>query len=88
MAIAYDGAKQYTKEQTIGEELYQRRSQKLGPDHPDTISSMQNLAYVYFRQGKNREQKRYQEAESLYREALGGEIKALGNNHPEIAYAW
>ncbi len=63
--------------------LYQRalaiREQQLGPDHPDTATSLNNLAELYKSQGK------YIEAEPLYQRAIAIDEKALGPEHPGLA---
>jgi hypothetical protein len=51
------------------------RSQ-LGPDHPDTATSLNNLAGLYDSQG------RYSEAEPLYLQTLEIWMHTLGENHP------
>ena len=51
----------------------------LGPDHPDTASSLNNLAGLYRAQG------RYAEAEPLYRRALAIREAVLGPDHPDTA---
>lgn len=51
----------------------------LGPEHPDVARSFKNLAAVSYRQ------KRYQEAELLYRRALAILESSLGTKHPEFA---
>jgi CHAT domain-containing protein len=48
----------------------------LGPDHPATLISVNNLAELYRTQG------RYGEAEPLYRRALATNEKVLGPEHP------
>jgi hypothetical protein len=48
----------------------------LGPRHPDTLISLNNLALLYRAQG------RYSEAEPLYREALQASREVLGPRHP------
>ena len=55
------------------------REKVLGPDHPDTARSLNNLAKVYEYQGH------YKQAEPLYKRALGIHEKALGPNHPDTA---
>lgn len=61
--------------------LYRRalaaREKVLGPEHPNTLSSVNNLAALYESQG------RYGEAEPLHRRALAGREKALGLEHPD-----
>jgi tetratricopeptide (TPR) repeat protein len=52
------------------------RTNKLGTDHPDTLVSKNNLAWVYHLQGK------HDQAEALYREAIEGARRKLGIAHP------
>ncbi len=51
----------------------------MGPDHPDTATSLNNLAELYKSQGK------YIEAEPLYQRAIAIDEKALGPEHPGLA---
>jgi tetratricopeptide (TPR) repeat protein len=53
--------------------------QELGPDHPDTAESLNNLAILYFYQGK------YEQAEPLYQRALAIYEQQLGPLHPDTA---
>jgi tetratricopeptide (TPR) repeat protein len=53
--------------------------QVLGPDHPDTATSLNNLALLYEAQG------RYGEAEPLYQRALALSERLLGPEHPNVA---
>jgi hypothetical protein len=48
----------------------------LGEEHPDTLMSMINLAWVYTSQGK------LQEAVDLGERALEGQRRILGETHP------
>ncbi|MBV9849169.1 MAG: toll/interleukin-1 receptor domain-containing protein [Armatimonadetes bacterium] len=63
--------------------LYRRAlaifEQALGPEHPDTAASLNNLAVLYKSQG------RLDEAAPLYRRALAIDKEALGENHPGYA---
>ena len=52
------------------------REKVLGNEHPDTLTSINNLASVLQDQGK------YDEAEQMNRRALDGREKALGKEHP------
>ncbi|KAH8598596.1 Tetratricopeptide repeat-domain-containing protein, partial [Bisporella sp. PMI_857] len=54
-----------------------RREKVLGPEHPDTLISMNNLAGVLEHQG------RYEEAESVNRQTLARREKVLGPEHPD-----
>lgn len=51
------------------------REQQLGPQHPDTARSLDNLATLY------NTQERYAEAEPLYQRALEIYKRVLGRNH-------
>ncbi len=61
----------------VAEQSYRFAEQKLGPDHPSTLSSVNNLAVLYESQG------RYGEAEPLYRRVLAASEKVLGPEHPD-----
>ena len=52
------------------------REKALGPDHPHTATSLNNLAGLYYTQGK------YDLAEPLYERALAICEKVLGPDHP------
>jgi Flp pilus assembly protein TadD len=55
------------------------RRRVLGPEHPQTVNSMNGLAGDLFREG------RYAEAEKLYRETFDIERRVLGPEHPDTA---
>ena len=63
--------------------LYQRalaiREKALGPDHPDTATSLNNLAGLYQAMG------RHEQALPLYQRALAMMRKTLGPDHPDTA---
>jgi tetratricopeptide (TPR) repeat protein len=63
--------------------LYQRalaiREHQLGPNHPNTASSLNDLANLYQDQGK------YPETEPLYQRALAIYEQQLGPHHPNTA---
>jgi hypothetical protein len=48
----------------------------LGKEHPDTLKSVDNLAYFFHGQ------KRFREATMLYEKACSGFMKVLGPSHP------
>ena len=50
-----------------------------GPDHPETLKAMSNLALAIQSQG------RLAEAEQMYREVLAAEQRVLGPEHPFTA---
>ena len=51
----------------------------LGHEHPDTATSLNNLAMLYDHMGD------YAKAEPLYKEALEIRQKVLGPDHPDTA---
>lgn len=53
------------------------REKVLGVDHPDTSTSVNNLALVLLYQGK------YKQAEEMNRRGLAGYEKVLGVHHPD-----
>jgi tetratricopeptide (TPR) repeat protein len=50
---------------------------KLGADHPNTLATKNNLAALY------NAQRKYDQAESLYKEALDGQSAKLRADHPD-----
>ncbi|KAL2018281.1 hypothetical protein VTK56DRAFT_985 [Thermocarpiscus australiensis] len=50
----------------------------LGKEHPDTLTSMNNLALVL------RRQRKYKEAKQMHRQALQLREKVLGKEHPDM----
>jgi tetratricopeptide (TPR) repeat protein/CHAT domain-containing protein len=69
----------YQEAVRIQEKVLAWTEQNLGPDHPDTANSVNNLAQLYYSQGV------YAKAEPLYIRALAIRQKALGPNHPLTA---
>ena len=63
------------------EKLYKRaltgNKEQLGPDHPDILRTVQNLANIYSNKG------RYDDAEELYKRVLTGREEQLGPDHPD-----
>src|SRR5450755_2576671 len=79
-------AGRYLREQGLygqAEPLFQSalaiREKVLGPEHPDTATSLNNLAWLY------REQGQHEQAEPLYQRALAIREKVLGPEHPDTA---
>jgi tetratricopeptide (TPR) repeat protein len=67
---------QYTAAGLSHRQAFEIRKSILGKEHPDTLSSMHELAVVLGDQGK------YKEAEKIYRETLILKKKILGGEHP------
>ena len=55
------------------------REEQLGPTHPQTATNLNNLANLYYNQGK------YEQAEPLYQQALSIYEEQLGPTHPRTA---
>ncbi len=72
-------AGQYAESEPFALESVSVAVQTCGPDHPETASTLGNLAIVYENQG------RYEEAEPLYLRALNIREDSLGPDQPETA---
>jgi ankyrin repeat protein/tetratricopeptide (TPR) repeat protein len=57
--------------------IFRKMCEIAGAEHPKTLTSMNNLAAVLRDQGK------YQEAESMHRQALATRERLLGKEHPD-----
>jgi hypothetical protein len=71
-----DSQGKYEEAEAINRQTLARREKVLGPEHPDTLGSMNNLAGVLNSQGKHKE------AEVMHRQTLAGMEKVLGHEHP------
>ena len=67
---------EYAAAEEIGRTAVVIKEKTLGPEHPDTLTSVDNLGLVVERQGK------YEEAEAMHRRALKEREKVLGVEHP------
>ena len=67
---------EYAKAEPLYQEALRIRQKVLGPEHPDTAISLNNLAVLYQDIGE------YAKAEPLLREALRIRQKVLGPEHP------
>jgi len=72
-------AGQYAEATAIAERSLAWREVELGPEHPDTAQSLNNLALLHHVQGL------YAKAEPLFQRALAIREKALGPEHPDTA---
>jgi serine/threonine protein kinase/Flp pilus assembly protein TadD len=62
------------------EKAYAIRHERLGPEHPDTLTSLHNLGMLRSRQGKAGE------AIALFRDALDKRQRVLGPQHEDTLY--
>jgi tetratricopeptide (TPR) repeat protein len=77
LAVFYQELKHPEAERFLKEAL-DGRTRILGPDDPDTLRSVHNLARFYFYYGRSR----YADAEPLFQRALAGRLK-VSDQHPE-----
>jgi tetratricopeptide (TPR) repeat protein len=75
----YAGQGNYELALPLYEEILLQCKQRLGAEHPDIATCLNNLAGLYERQG------RYEEAVPLYLQALEMSRKLLGTEHPDLA---
>jgi CHAT domain-containing protein/tetratricopeptide (TPR) repeat protein len=71
------GQGKYSEAIVIAQRALTLGEQTLGREHPDTLTSVNNLALLYEAQG------RYGEAEPLCKHALEGRERVLGREHPD-----
>ena len=71
----------YPRAQLLLQQAMGIRQRVLGPEHPDTLASMNNLANVLDDEGH------YAEAETLYRETLDIRRRVLGPEHPDTIWS-
>ncbi len=70
-------AHQYADAEKLTRESLVLRTRVLGPDHPNTLMSMNNLAWLLEQEGKTAE------AEKLFREVGEIQRRVLGPEHPD-----
>jgi tetratricopeptide (TPR) repeat protein len=73
-AVASEG--KYAQAAALDDQIMHIRQHVLGPEHPDTLNSMSNLALDYVDEGK------YQEAKKLHSQTLQLQRRVLGPEHP------
>jgi tetratricopeptide (TPR) repeat protein len=75
----YKGQGLYTQAEPWFEQCLEITKKRLGAEHPDVATSLNNLALLYRYQG------RYSQAELFYIQALALRLKLLGAEHPDVA---
>jgi tetratricopeptide (TPR) repeat protein len=75
MCLKSDG--RYNEAEILFDEMIDTRKRVLGPKHPDTLTSMANLASTYQNQG------RWKEAEELFVQIIEMRKRVLGPEHPD-----
>ncbi|MEM9543319.1 MAG: tetratricopeptide repeat protein [Cyanobacteria bacterium P01_E01_bin.42] len=79
MARYYNEQGLYSQAEPYYRQCVSVTGDRLGEEHPDVATSLNNLAGLYESQG------RYSEAEPLYSQALELMRKLLGKEHPDVA---
>ena len=77
IASAYHAAGRLTEAITLNVQLLTDSIRILGPDHPDTLTILNNLAGAYESAG------RLDEAITLYEQVLPNRTRILGEDHPD-----
>jgi tetratricopeptide (TPR) repeat protein len=75
-AVQLYGQGKYKEAATVAEKARALAEQAFGPEHPITLQSVNDLAFLYQAQG------RLAEAEPLYKRALEARERVLGKEHP------
>jgi tetratricopeptide (TPR) repeat protein len=71
-----DAEANYEEAEAIYRRVLEVREKVFGREHPDTLTTVDDLGSVLLRQG------RYKEAEAMHQQALEGREKVLGPEHP------
>ena len=69
----------YDRAVVVAEEALVLAERKVGPDHSDVATILNDLALIYYSQGQ------YAQAEPLHKRALAIRERALGPDHPDLA---
>ena len=77
LSVAFSSLGQFEVALRHARRAYDLRLRLLGPEHPDTLSSMHNLAFVLQKLGK------FDEARTLNERALEIRRRVLGPEHPD-----
>ncbi|KAG8792095.1 hypothetical protein FRC12_007206 [Ceratobasidium sp. 428] len=76
-ALAYDKNAQWREAEKLEARVVDARKRALGEWHPDTLTSMNNLALIY------QSQARWTEAETLHTRVLETRKQTFGERHPD-----
>jgi hypothetical protein len=77
LAITYIGQGQWDKAEKLLVQVTEISKTKLGDDHPNTLSSLANLAFAWKSSGRD------EDALNLLRDFLAKQKRIQGTNHPE-----
>mmetsp|Transcript_11498 Transcript_11498/g.14396 ORF Transcript_11498/g.14396 Transcript_11498/m.14396 type:complete len:93 (-) Transcript_11498:29-307(-) len=74
LASMYCRQGKYDKAEKLYKKCFQLQKDTFGPTHPQTLTSMNNLALLY---------KKYNKSETLFKQCLQGRKEVLGEDHPD-----
>ena len=77
IGLAYFDMTLFSEAEPQLERAAELRKRALGPEHPDTLTSLDELGILYNLQGK------YPAAQTLLRQVLEARKRVLGENHPD-----
>ena len=77
VGMCLNSDRRWTEAETLAIQVTNFRRKTLGQEHPQTFTSMNNLAVILQSQGK------YEAAKPLYDETLRLRKKVLGQEHPD-----
>ncbi|MCX5434745.1 tetratricopeptide repeat protein (plasmid) [Streptomyces sp. NBC_00257] len=77
LARVLSAARASTQERMLRQHVLDAETRALGPQHPDTLESRNNLALTLYWVGE------YAEAVDLHRQTLNDRIRVLGPQHPD-----
>jgi hypothetical protein len=77
VADAYSLGGRWDDAEKLELQVVETRKRKLGADHPDTLTSMGNLALIYYRQGQ------WNAAQDLFVQVMDLSKKKLGADYPD-----
>jgi eukaryotic-like serine/threonine-protein kinase len=81
MGNVYDNLGLYSRAQSLLQQTVDTRRRVLGPERPETLRSMNNLARTLDHEGH------YAEAQALVRKTLDAERRVLGPEHPDTVWS-
>jgi tetratricopeptide (TPR) repeat protein len=77
LGVFYKNQGRYDLAESIFQECLTLQQEILGKSHPNTLTTMHNLAQLYHSKSQ------YQAAESLFKESLAYRETTLGRSHPD-----
>lgn len=79
LALVRNGKSGVSSTLSLAQNVLRIREQRLGPDHPDTLRSLDELGLVHFHRGE------FEAALPLYQRSLASRRNALGSTDPALA---